>query len=247
MDFNSFTEKTDLCSKTEIEKIKLTALYLALFEQANEFNLKTSLAMLESVGCSISNISRLKNNLKEDRNFKRNNKTDNWILNAKIIKELQKLYKEQLDDKNTIESNSELLDENKFTGKKTYLDSLIAQANNCFKNNCYDACAVILRRIFEISLILAYRKNNIETEIQDSSGQTLMLEKIVNNAVNNQILKLSKRNLQKEYSAIRNIGNYAAHKIEYNTSFKDIDDIKTILRVRLEELYHKAGLYDKED
>ena len=142
MDFNSFTEKTDLCSKTEIEKIKLTALYLALFEQANEFNLKTSLAMLESVGCSISNISRLKNNLKEDRNFKRNNKTDNWILNAKIIKELQKLYKEQLDDKNTIESNSELLDENKFTGKKTYLDSLIAQANNCFKNNCYDALSL---------------------------------------------------------------------------------------------------------
>lgn len=242
MDFKSFTEKTDLCSKTEFEKIKLTALYLALFENANEFNLKTSLAMLESVGCSISNVSRLKNNLKEDRNFKRNNKTDNWILNAKIIKELQKLYKEQLDDKNTIESNSELLDENKFTGKKTYLDSLIAQANNCFKNNCYDACAVILRRIFEIALILAYRNNNIETEIQDSSGQTFMLEKIVNNAVNNQILKLSKRNLSKEYTAIRNIGNYAAHRIEYNTSFKDIDDIKTIFRVRLEELYHKAGL-----
>ncbi len=242
MDFNSFTEKTDLCSKTEFEKIKLTALYLALFENANEFNLKTSLAMLESVGCSISNVSRLKNNLKEDRNFKRNNKTDNWILNAKIIKELQKLYKEQLDDKNTIESNSELLDENKFTGKKTYMDSLIAQANNCFKNNCYDACAVILRRIFEIALILAYRNNNIETEIQDSSGQTFMLEKIVNNAVNNQILKLSKRNLSKEYTAIRNIGNYAAHRIEYNTSFKDIDDIKTIFRVRLEELYHKAGL-----
>ena len=242
MDFNNFKEKTDLCSKTEFEKIKLTALYLALFENANEFNLKTSLAMLESVGCSISNVSRLKNNLKEDRNFKRNNKTDNWILNAKIIKELQKLYKEQLDDKNTIESNSELLDENKFTGKKTYMDSLIAQANNCFKNNCYDACAVILRRIFEIALILAYRNNNIETEIQDSSGQTFMLEKIVNNAVNNQILKLSKRNLSKEYTAIRNIGNYAAHRIEYNTSFKDIDDIKTIFRVRLEELYHKAGL-----
>lgn len=152
------------------------------------------------------------------------------------------IYQEQLNDKDNIESDSELLDENKFSGKRGYLDKLIAQANNCYKNNCYDACAVMLRRIFEITLILAYRNNNIETEIQDSSGQTFMLEKIVKNAINNTTLKLSTRDIQNEYTAIRNLGNYAAHKIEYNTSFKDVDDVKTIFRVRLEELYHKAGL-----
>lgn len=189
-----------------------------------------------------TNISRLKNNLRDDRNFKRNCKTDNWILNPKIIKELKIQYQEQLNDKDNIESDSELLDENKFSGKRGYLDKLIAQANNCYKNNCYDACAVMLRRIFEITLILAYRNNNIETEIQDSSGQTFMLEKIVKNAINNTTLKLSTRDIQNEYTAIRNLGNYAAHKIEYNTSFKDVDDVKTIFRVRLEELYHKAGL-----
>ena len=69
-----------------------------------------------------------------------------------------------------------------------------------------------------------------------------MLEKIVKKAINNKTLKLSTRDVQNEYTAIRNLGNYAAHKIEYNTSPKDIDDIKTIFRVRLEELYHKAGL-----
>lgn len=242
MDFKSFTEKTDLCSKTEVEKIRLIAFYLALFENTNEFNLKTTLSMLEAVGCKVSNISRLKNNLRDDRNFKRNYKTDNWILNPKIIKELKIQYQEQLNDKDNIESDSELLDENKFSGKRGYLDKLIAQANNCYKNNCYDACAVMLRRIFEITLILAYRNNNIETEIQDSSGQTFMLEKIVKNAINNTTLKLSARDIQNEYTAIRNLGNYAAHKIEYNTSFKDVDDVKTIFRVRLEELYHKAGL-----
>ena len=163
MDFKSFTEKTDLCSKTEVEKIRLIAFYLALFENTNEFNLKTTLSMLEAVGCKVSNISRLKNNLRDDRNFKRNCKTDNWILNPKIIKELKIQYQEQLNDKDNIESDSELLDENKFSGKRGYLDKLIAQANNCYKNNCYDACAVMLRRIFEITLILAYRNNNIET------------------------------------------------------------------------------------
>ena len=94
MDFKSFTEKTDLCSKTEVEKIRLIAFYLALFENTNEFNLKTTLSMLEAVGCKVSNISRLKNNLRDDRNFKRNCKTDNWILNPKIIKELKIQYQE---------------------------------------------------------------------------------------------------------------------------------------------------------
>lgn len=242
MDFKIFTEKTDLCTKTEIEKIKLVALYFELYEDTNEFNLEKSFALLESVGCKISNPSRLKNKLREDRNFKRNNKTDDWILNAKVIKELKDQYKEQLDDKTKIESNSELLDESKFVGKRGYLDKLIAQANNCYNNKCYDACAVMLRRIFEITLILAYRHNNIESEIQDDNGQTYMLEKIVKNAINNKTLKLSTRDVQNEYTSIRNLGNYAAHKIEYNTSPKDIDDIKTIFRVRLEELYHKAGL-----
>lgn len=242
MDFKIFTKKTDLCTKTEIEKIKLVALYFELYEDTNEFNLEKSFALLESVGCKISNSSRLKNKLREDRNFKRNNKTDNWILNAKVIKELKDQYKEQLDDKTKIESNSELLDESKFVGKRGYLDKLIAQANNCYNNKCYDACAVMLRRIFEITLILAYRHNNIESEIQDDNGQTYMLEKIVKKAINNKTLKLSTRDVQNEYTAIRNLGNYAAHKIEYNTSPKDIDDIKTIFRVRLEELYHKAGL-----
>lgn len=242
MDFKTFSEKTDLCSKTEIEKIKLMAFYFSLFENAKEFSLKDSLSLLESIGCGISNSSRLKNKLKEERNFKRNCKTDNWVLNAKVIKELRKQYQEQFNDKNKVESDSELLDENKFSNKRGYLDKLIAQANNCYKNNCFDACAVMLRRIFEITLILAYRNNNIETEIQEVSGQTFMLEKIVKNAINNKTLKLSQRDILSEYTAIRNLGNYAAHKIEYNTSLKDIDDVKNIFRVRLEELYHKSGL-----
>ena len=242
MDFKTYAEKTDLCLNTEINKVKLVATYFAKFENINEFNLDILFIKLEEIGCRITNKSRLKANLTKDKNFKKNNKTGTWILNPITIKQINEKYKEILEDKNVIESNSEFLDETIFYGKRGYLDKLISQANNCYKHHCYDACAVMLRRIFEICLILAYRYNNIETEIQDKDGQMFMLERIVNNAINNKTLKLSKRELQKEYTAIRNLGNYAAHKIDYNTSPKDIDDIQTIFRVRLEELYHKAGL-----
>lgn len=241
MDLKSFSKKIDLASKTQFEQLKLVAFYLYISEGTNEFNLETIISKLQEIGYCV-NSYRLKNKLTNDKNFKKNVKTNNWIFNLKEIQQLQKKYDIQLEDRNEVESNSELLDEEKFSGKRGYLDRLICQANNCYKNHCYDACAVILRRIFEITLILAYRNHNIEEEIQDNNGQTQMLEKIVNNAIKNTTLKLSTRNLNKEYTDIRNIGNYAAHKIEYNTSFKDIDDIKTIYRVRLEELYHKAGL-----
>lgn len=153
MDFKTFAEKIEICSKTEIEKVKLVAFYLIQYNEQNEFNLETVLSLLDSIVCSISNISRIRNRLKKDRNFKKNTKTDCWTLNGVLIKKLQKDYKEILNDRKNIESNSELLDENKFTGKRGYLDKLITQANNCYKNNCYDACAVMLRRIFEITLI----------------------------------------------------------------------------------------------
>lgn len=242
MDFKNYSEKIDLCDKTEIEKVKLVATYLAVYEKTHEFSLDKALSMLEQVGCRVSNKSRLNSYLSKDKKFRKISKTSEWSLNPTAIRNLYALYKEKLEDTHSIESNSELLDETKFCGQKSYLDSLISQANNCYKNHCYDACAVLLRRIFEIALVLAYRCNNIEKEIQNNDGSTFMLEKIVTNAINNQTLKLSKRNIQQEYNAIRNLGNYAAHKIEYNTSLKDINDTKTIFRVRLEELYHKASL-----
>ncbi len=242
MNFQDFARKTDVCCKKEVDRVKLVVFFLEMSNGNKEFDLNEVLEKLEEIGVGVTNSSRLKQNLTKCRDFKKNNKTGNWVLNPNVINSMKQEYKAKLEDKNSIESNSELLEEIKFSGKRGFLDKLISQANNCYKNYCYDACAVMLRRIFEITLILAYRHNNIEDEIKDKNGHTLMLSEIVTNAVMNKTLKLSTRNLAKEYNIIRDIGNYAAHKIEYNTSPKDIDDIKNVFRVRLEELYYKAGL-----
>ena len=141
----------------------------------------------------------------------------------------------------TIESKSEIIDEQKFVGKRKYLDQLIRQINHSYANNCYDAAAVLMRRLFEVLLVLSYQNLGIDDEIKDTSGNGyLMLEGIVNNAKNNQILKLSR--IKKEFDTFRMVGNFSAHNITYTAGKKDIDDIKLNYRVMLEELYSKAGL-----
>ena len=96
----------------------------------------------------------------------------------------------------------------------------------------------MLRRILEILLIKSYEELGIEKSIKDSNGNYFLLEKICNDAKTNATLNLSR--IKNRLDILRNIGNYAAHRITYNTTKKDIDEIKIDLRVMLEELLYKA-------
>jgi hypothetical protein len=190
------------------------------------------------------NVSRLKNNLIKGKNksfvVSRTNKESLEFIPIQLenlSQELASLW----NDTETVESNSELLDESKFCGKRGYLDKLIKQINHTYKNNCYDACAVLLRRVFEIVLVLSFRKNGIESEITKPDGTHMMLEGITKKAIGNSVLGISKR-ITDAFDAFREVGNSSAHNITYIAGRKDIDDISRAYRVMLEELYNKAGL-----
>lgn len=58
---------------------------------------------------------------------------------------MEKEYAVLWEDNITIDSDSELIDEQKFVGKRKYLDQLIYQINHSYANNCYDAVAVLMR------------------------------------------------------------------------------------------------------
>ena len=156
-----------------------------------------------------------------------------------VRQKLQNEYAKILYNEEEILSSNEVLDSNLFLGKRGFLDRLIKQINNCYSNNCFDACAVLMRRVFEITLILAYENNGVESEIK-INGDYVMLERIVANAIQNTTLHISRS--RNEYDAIRDLGNFAAHKIHFNTRKSDIDNIKQTYRVCLEELYYLAGL-----
>lgn len=244
MELLEFMELVDLNGKSEPERAKLICFYRYQEFREREFSMSTISETLIQCGFSAPNTSRLKNKLLKgkDKSFMLAKNDKNRIEFIPVV--VQSLVKElgsAWNDTETIISGSELLDENKFTGKRQYLDRLVKQINHSYANNCYDACAVLLRRLFEVLLIMAYQHLGIDNEIKDKAGNGyLMLEGIVNNAKTNNTLKMSR--IKNEFDTFRKVGNFSAHNITYTAGKKDIDDIKLDYRVMLEELYNKANL-----
>jgi hypothetical protein len=122
-----------------------------------------------------------------------------------------------------------------------YIERLAQQVNACYEHNLFDGCAVLMRRLVEILLILSYRKLQIESAIKDSDGNYLMLERISADAKNNTKLDLS-RNSKSSLDVFRELGNFSAHKIEYTCRREYIKERIQSYRALIAELLHKAGL-----
>jgi len=239
LEFSEFVNATRLFQKTETEKIKLLAFCDNVAKGQADFCLDEIVAQLQSIGHPISNISRLKRNLAKSKDFKKVNGINQYMITLSARQRLQVEYGELVNNEDEIVSANEVLDEILFLGKRGFLDKPIKQINHCYSNNCFDACAVLMRRVFEIALILAYEDNGVQDQIK-VNGDYVMLERIVANAVQNTALHISRS--RNEYDSIRDLGNFAAHKIHFNTGKSDIDGIKQTYRVCLEELYYIAGL-----
>ena len=235
MDFEKYQIENKLVEKLEVDKVLYIAFYILTVENKNEFSVNDIVKYLEKYNYNIPNLSRLKTKLKKDVRF--GIKNEKYYLTAKTIAKYKNLI--IFDDFETILSDNEFLDESLFPNQHKYLLKLVKQVNASYRNNLFDAAAVLIRRIFEILLIKSYENFNIEDEIK-KDGNYLMLEKIIDNAVSNKTLKLSRS--RAELDKIRNVGNFAAHKIEYNTNKNDLDKIKDSYRAITEELLYKSGL-----
>ncbi len=240
MNLSQFARIVNLSQKTEIEKVKLVAFFENATKGMSTFIIDDIIEILSVIGHHISNKSRLKQNLAKSKAFKKISNGEYAIIPS-YKEKLHEDYDCYFNDENEIVSNSEILDESLFLGKRGYLDKLIKQINHCYKYNCYDACAVCMRRIFEIILILAFEKKGLQNEIQND-GDYINLEAIISKAQSNKVLNLSKS--KKYYDEIRLLGNYSAHKRYYNARRMDIDNIKIKYRVCLEELYYLAGFIE---
>ena len=207
-----------------------------------EFDMKGIQKLFSDAGYSKINESRVKKTIiseKKMRLISGMHSTLEFV--PAVLEEFEVKYGSHWEDTVTVISDSEMIDEVKFCGKRQFLDRLIKQINSTYKNNCYDACAVLLRRVFEVLLVLSYQKLGIDAEIKKPTGEYLMLEGIVSNAKNNRTLNIPTR-IANGFDSIRQTGNFSAHNITYTAGKKDIDDIKSNYRLMMEELYNKAGL-----
>lgn len=239
-----YIEAVGLQGKNEAERAKLLCFYHQKENGDSSFSMNQIELLFESCGFSKPNLSRLKGNLTKG--------TGKIFLASKIEKgrfefipviwqSLEKEYGSLWNDTVTIVSSSEMIEESKFCGKRPYIDRLIQQINFTYGNNCYDACAVLMRRLFEILLVLSYQNKGIEADITKPDGSHLMLEGIVKNAIQNRTLAIPSR-ISRNFDSFREVGNNSAHSITYTAGKLDIDKIQMNYRVMLEDLYNRAGI-----
>ncbi|MEA4852856.1 MAG: hypothetical protein VB082_01120 [Christensenella sp.] len=244
MQILDYIEYTNLDSLVEVERARLLCYFHHKETGICSFTIPVIIDLFQQCGHSAPNPSRLKEKLIKGKDKTllpiKGSKNEYEFIPA-ILQKLEKEHRDFWNDTETIESSSEIIDEIKFCGKRKYLDKLITQINHSYSNNCYDACAVLMRRLFEVLLVLSYQHLGIDNEIKDSNGVGyIMLDGIVKNAKNSTILNLPR--IKNEFDTFRMVGNFSAHNITYTAGKKDIDDIKLNYRVMLQELYDKAGL-----
>lgn len=121
------------------------------------------------------------------------------------------------------------------------IQSICKQINASYEKHLFDCTAVMMRRLLEGLLVLAYQKNEIVDEITEKKGWHSSLDKIIKNASQNTTLSLS-ANTRKDMALFKDLGNYSAHKIWYNSTKQDIEPHILKYRAIIEELMYKAKL-----
>lgn len=237
-----YKQAVELDNQKQVDQAMLICYYHYKETGESQFEPKGIQALFSDFGYNRINASRVKNNLVEKhkmRTIKGLQSTLEFV--PTVLQELDSLYANLWNNTESIESSSELIEESKFCGKRNYLDRLIKQINHTYGQNCFDACAVLMRRLFEILLVLTYQKTGNEAAILKPDGTHFMLEGIVKDAVQNKALGIPPR-ISKKFDAFREVGNNSAHSITYTAGQKDITDIQRDYRVMMEDLYNRAGL-----
>lgn len=239
-----FVETVSLAAKSEAERAKLLCFYHYKETGEADFTMANISVWLEECNFSKPNTSRLKDHLTKGKgkSFLASKSVKGAIeFVPTVLQAMEREFGALWVDTVTICSNDELFEEAKFCGKRPFLTRLIQQINFTYGNNCYDACAVLMRRFFEVLLVLAYQNKGIEADITKPDGSHKMLESIVKDAVQNKTLGVPAR-ISKNFDAFREVGNNSAHSITYTAGKLDIDNIARDYRVMMEDLYNRAGL-----
>lgn len=241
MKLNEFSKLCGLLDHSEIEKVRLLAYYHQKTEGLREFGMGILRRWFNELHLHEPNIARLKARIEKSQSFVRGSSAGLWKLHAIDLDELQTLYPGIASNSEEVESTDCVLPLPVYEGTRGFIEILAKQINASFEYNIFDGCAVLMRRLIEILLILSYEHLEIESMVQDGSGQYLPLERIIAEAKSNTKLRLS-RDTKSMLDELRTLGNFAAHKIYFNCRRADLQRVIGNYRATVEELLYKSGI-----
>ncbi|WP_426583187.1 hypothetical protein [Mucilaginibacter sp. R-33] len=169
-------------------------------------------------------------------------KTDSILNLARTIKEdISELNRPSAQI--TYEYGHQIIPLNLFENTRDFLYKVAIQINQTYEHACYDACAVMIRRMLEMLIIITYETYKIDSVIKDKAGNFMMLSGLLPLYINQKEWNLS-RTSKTSLPQVKDLGDFSAHRLHYNAQRGDIDNIlnKLHLRTVLEEMLYKANL-----
>lgn len=241
MDLKAFATKTGLDKKKVLEKCIYVAYFLKATKNQSEFEFNDIFILFEQLHYSKPTLSRLRRSAVQTRSLIKGSTASHFKLHSRVINRLNEELPELTEKSEDIVSDDTIIPESLYANTRGFIISLSKQINASFERNIFDGCAVLMRRLLEVLLILTYEKMGIESEIKQSDGSYMLLNGIISNANSHNKLGLS-RNTKEGLEDFRLVGNFSAHKIYYSAKRKDITSISKNYRATIEELLYKSGI-----
>jgi hypothetical protein len=122
-----------------------------------------------------------------------------------------------------------------------YIERIAHEANGCYDNGWYDACAIMLRRLLETLIIETFESKGIASKIKDGNGDFYYLSDLIRLTLAEPSWNLS-RNSKSALPKLKDIGDKSAHNRRFLAVRNDIDKILSSVRIVVQELVYLAGL-----
>lgn len=241
MTLNTFIKKADLNSLQEIQKVEAIGFYMFKIDNVIEFSISSICEKLSSNGFGNPNQHRLKTKLLGSRSFVKG--TNGFFkLHNSTVKRLEQTFSFLSEISDHIETTNSILPEDLYANTRGYIQKLAIQINASYENSISDGCAVLMRRLIEVLLILGYEAQKREKEIIElNSGAYKKLTAIIDYTLSNKVLPLQKDTTEVLHD-FRILGNFSAHAIKYNCRKEELSKISRKYRLAIEDLLYAADL-----
>ena len=235
-----FAATVKLTDNTEAQKAILVAFYLLKIKDTSAVPLSELCKAMSDFGLGNPNSSRLRKNSTFAKAFSKAD-GDNIKLRLKTVECLELQYPEVSTKSEEIITDDFVLPDILFVKTRGYLLTVAKQINASYQHNIFDGCAMLMRRLVEMLIILVYKHDKRESEIVDKGGGFQALSYLINYSLSNDVLKLSKDS-EGTLDEFRQLGNYSAHGLEYNCRKSDLEKVRLKFRACVEELLYRSGV-----
>jgi hypothetical protein len=174
--------ETEFSKQSEIRRSLLISFYNYRVNEIKSFTIKQISDWLVELGYAKPSSARLRNNLKKSKMFLASGNGDSFKIHPSTVETLDSEYPNLAKKTEEVISYDSIIPESLLQKERSFIKQLIKQINASYENNIFDGCAVLMRRLLEILLILSYQEAKIESSIQDRNGDFKQLSAIIDDA-----------------------------------------------------------------